>query len=282
MKRDKVKTKITGLFGFPVEHSLSPAMHNAAFRHYRMDWVYLPFIVKPSELAKSLRELREYNIAGVNLTIPHKEAGFGCMDELSEEAKAVQAVNTVKVNGKKLSGFNTDIEGFARSFVEQTGEKLEGKRILVLGTGGAGKSVVMACAKHRAKRITVANIPIEKARDVVKLVGAHFREQEFCIIPFEKREIAEALDWSDVLINATSVGLRKGDRLPVSKNSLRRGMIVYDVIYNPGETELLKIARSKGAKAVNGKSMLLHQGALSWEIWTGRKAPVNVMRSALG
>jgi len=273
-------TKITGVFGYPITHSLSPQMHNAAFQYKKLNYVYVPFEVHPKDLKSVLRNLKYLGIVGVNLTIPHKEIAYSCVDVLSKEAKLTKAVNTISVRGNKLYGFNTDYEGFLRSLEIDGNVNLEGKSILVLGAGGAAKGVSFSLLCRRIKSLIIANRTYKRAEDLVKRINKMSEVNSFAI-PLKEDIIKEIIGDIDIVINTTSVGLHKEDKSLLSHKVLHSKLLVYDLIYNPYETPLIKEAKIAGAKTLNGLGMLLYQGALSWEIWTGKSAPVKIMRDAL-
>ena len=270
-------TKIVGVFGYPVKHTASPCMHNAAFEAIGLNWVYLPFEVKPELLESAVKALMPINIEGVNLTIPHKKAVVPFLDELSPEAEFIGAVNTIVKKGNKLVGYNTDGQGFIKALEE---EKIspEGKSILILGAGGAANAIIYQLLVEGAKRIIVANRTVEKA----KALGKHFKEKGKIEVLHLDNSMKSSIKDIDILINTTSVGMKEADLLLVDEDVLAKSLeAVVDIIYSPLETKLLRTAKKKGIKTVNGLGMLLHQGALSFELWTGKKAPMKVMRKAL-
>lgn len=276
------KTKIVGIFGYPIEHTFSPLMHNAAFSALGLDYCYMPFEVQPEDLKSAVESIRALNIRGVNITVPHKEAVIKYLDELSKEAKLIGAVNTIENRGGKLIGHNTDGRGFIKSLLEDAKTRVKGKWILLLGAGGAGKGVAVSCALEGASEIIIANRTIKKAEELAKYLSRHFKKTRFSAIPLDRHKISNAIAKTDILINATSLGLKGKDILPVSQKDLHRDLIIYDLIYNPQITSLLKIARRAGVKkAVNGLGMLIYQGAIAFQIWTGKKPPVDVMKKAV-
>lgn len=272
-------TTIVGVFGAPVTHTASPPMHNAAFEALEMNWVYLPFHVEPQNLASALHGARDMNLAGCNLTVPHKTLAVDLVDELDEEAKKLGAVNTVHIKDGRLLGYNTDGYGFLRAVKEEFNLSIKGKRVLILGAGGAGRAIAVACAADGAAGVFVANrttSKIDPVAAVIKTMRIDFRK-----LPLRSKAIAGLIGDVDLMVNATSVGLREGDSLGLDAGLFSSRLFVYDTIYRPAVTELLRIAEAAGAKVANGANMLLHQGARAFEIWTGRKAPIAVMRRAL-
>ncbi|MEK6682767.1 MAG: shikimate dehydrogenase [Nitrospirota bacterium] len=276
------KTKIVGIFGYPVKHTLSPLMHNAAFSALRLDYCYLPFEVRPENLKEAVEGIRALNIRGVNITVPHKEAVMDYLDELSSEARLIGAVNIIENRDGRLIGYNTDARGFIKSLLMDAKTKVKGKRVLILGAGGAGKGVAVACAMENAAAITIANRTADKAERLTEYLKGQFSEIPFSAISLEKDRLPEVIADADILINATSVGLKRGESLPVSSRHLHKNLVVYDLIYNPPDTPFLKMAGKAGVKkAVNGLGMLLYQGALSFEIWMCKRPPIDVMKKAL-
>jgi len=276
------KTKIVGIFGYPIEHTFSPLMHNAAFSALGLDYCYIPFEVRPEDLKSALESIRALNIRGVNITVPHKEAVIKYLDGLSKEAKLIGAVNTIENRNGRLIGHNTDGRGFIKSLLEDAKTKVKGKSVLLIGAGGAGKGVAVSCALEGASEVVIANRTIKKAEELAKYLSRHFKKIKFFAIPLEKHKILNAIVKTDILINATSLGLQGKGLLPISQKDLHRDLVIYDLIYNPQITPLLKIARRAGVKkAVNGLGMLIHQGAIAFQIWTGKKPPVDVMKKAV-
>lgn len=270
--------KIYGIIGYPVKHSLSPLMHNAAFACLKINAEYKLFEVKPEDLGVFLKSCSKENILGLNVTIPHKEQVISFLDTLSPEAKLIAAVNTIKVSGNKLEGFNTDGEGFLRHLNQDLGFNPQGKIIAILGAGGAARAVTVYLSK--AKPEIIAIYDIDKTR--VSSLTAHLKEN-FKDIELQPVESVENLNITkaDLLINATPIGMKESDLCLVDEKFLHPNLLVYDLIYNPQETKLLKIARGKGSRTSNGLGMLLYQGVRSFEIWTGQKAPVEIMCQAL-
>ena len=277
MNRDSTP-KIYGVLGYPAKHSLSPAMHNAAFRALKINAEYRIFEKKPEELGDFLKFLSQQNIHGLNITVPYKEKAIPFLDTISSEARLIGAVNTVKVSDNKLEGFNTDGEGFLRHLQEDLGFNPKGKNIAIIGAGGASRAVSVYLSKTEPDIIVIYDIDKAKA---LSLFG--YLKENFNNIEFKLASSIEELNIQDcgLLINATPVGMKETDPCLVDKKFIHRGLLVYDLIYNPKETKLLKTAKEKGARTSNGLGMLLYQGMLSFEIWTGKKAPKEVMEKAL-
>lgn len=271
--------KIVGLFGYPVGHSISPVFQNAAFRKLDLDFIYLPFSVRPEDLKKAVEGIRALNIVGVNITIPHKEKVLPHLDKISSEAKKIGAVNTISNRKGKLIGYNTDVHGFLSSVQEDLGFDPRGKSVFLLGAGGVAYAITYSLIKKKAKKITVVNKPRHMAESLIKHFKKLTKECEFELIDFDQRNSRRLIKEADILINATSVGMSPGDPSLIKVGLLYPGLLVFDVIYNR-ETALLKLARRRGLRTLGGLNMLIHQGAVSFEIWTGKKAPLETMKEA--
>jgi shikimate dehydrogenase len=272
------KTKVCAVIGDPIEHTLSPIMHNAAFEHLKLDFVFLAFRVAPDQLEHAIKGIRALGIRGLNVTMPHKNAVTEFIDEPDAAVKFLRAANTILNQGGKLRGFNTDGVGAVKA-LKHNGVALAGKKVLLLGAGGAAKAIAF-CLAREVDELCVLNRDAGKARELAsvlqpcgkKIVGNDL----------SPRQIQKELQNSDVLINATSVGMAPNIFETLVKPSwLKPDVCVMDIVYNPVETKLVREARGAGVKVVNGVEMLLFQGAASFEIWTGYQAPFDVMREAL-
>jgi shikimate dehydrogenase len=272
-------TQIFGIMGCPIEHTKSPVMHNAAFEALGMHAVYVPFSVRPEDLGKATLALRALNVSGVNVTVPHKGAVIEFLDELDPVAKQIGAVNTIVNRNKKLYGYNTDGPGFMLSLRKDGHFDPLGKKVVVLGAGGAAAAVAMSLAGAGVRRVIIANRDKRRAEVLCKRVQKFFDREALPVALDEGRALYWLIRESDMLINATSVGLNPKDRLNINPNSLHPKLFVYDVVSQ--ETALIKLARKKGLKALDGVGMLVSQGALSFEIFTGKRAPFRVMKSAV-
>lgn len=265
------KTRITGLFGYPVEHTLSPAMHNAAFEALGLDYCYAAFRVHPDSLPEAVKAIRALHLSGVNVTIPHKEEVIPFLDEVDKEATAIGAVNTIVNSNGNLKGYNTDGRGFMQSFFEY-GISAEGKDVLVIGAGGASRAISYYFGKE-AKRLFLYDIEQEKAErlaaDLKKILG-----KDVSIVDDIGRT-----ERFNIFLNATPLGLKEEDPLPFDTSHLRPDQIVCDLIYK--KTRLLEEASRKGCIALDGLGMLLWQGVFAFELWTGVSPPVDIMREAL-
>ena len=274
-------TLLYGLIGFPVSHTRSPAMLNAAFEALGMDAAYLPFEVHPGRLAEGVRGMSAIGVKGFNVTIPHKRAVIDYLDSVSDEAAVIGAVNTVLVDGDSLRGENTDGRGFVRALEADLGFGIEGATTFILGAGGGGRAIGVMSAIHGAAEIRVADIDRGRALDLAETINSKVRPGLCRTVRLGGDELRAALEDVDLFVDATPLGLKPGDEASIDVGLLDRDAVVYDLVYNPPVTKLIAEARGAGLKAENGMGMLLHQGAIAFELWTGMDPPVEVMRAAL-
>jgi shikimate dehydrogenase len=272
------KTRVCGVIGDPIRHTLSPTIHNAAFSYLGLDFVFLAFHLKVSELENAMRGMRGLGIHGLNVTMPHKSAVIGFLDEVDFTVRFLGSANTILNRDGKLSGFNTDGVGALKALLEN-GVDPSGKKVLLLGAGGAAKAIAFMFVPEVGE-LAILNRSAEKAKELAETLGHMFNQKVVggALSPdFIKKNLRD----SDVLINATSVGMKPNlSQSLVSPEWLRSDLTVMDIVYNPVETKLAKDAKAAGAKVVNGVEMLIYQGAASLEIWTGKSAPIEVMRKA--
>jgi shikimate dehydrogenase len=246
------------------------------------------FQIRPNELARAFELLRQLEFAGVNLTVPHKIAGLGLLDDVDAEARQVGAVNTIAVHEGKLIGFNTDGLGFTRAVRTEFSVDLRDLRVMVLGAGGAARGIARQCAREKCERLVIANRTFEKAKQLVndladffigpRVLGPVARLQA---IPWDEGAFEFQIANVDLIVNATPLGLNRSDPSPLAPRLLAPHLIIYDTVYSNGPTPLTIAAAEAGARAANGLTMLLYQGAASFEIWFRRDAPLDVMRQAL-
>ncbi|APG25396.1 shikimate dehydrogenase [Syntrophotalea acetylenica] len=274
-------TRVFGIFGHPVDHSLSPLMHNAAFRALGMDAVYVPFAVAPVRLGEAVAALRALRIAGVNVTIPHKETVLAYLDEVDAAARLIGAVNTVHNRDGYLVGYNTDGTGLIRSLAADLAFDPAGKRVLLLGAGGASRAALVALAETGAAWIGVANRTRPKAENLVAEFRDHFPGTDFAVLDLAASALAAVCPSVNLLLNGTSIGLKGEvfDALPWQQ--LNRAAVVCDIVYRSPDTPLVMTARSRGHRATGGLGMLIAQGEAAFRIWTGQEPPAGVMRQAL-
>lgn len=275
------KTEKVGLIGHPVSHSFSPVMHNAAFEFLKMNYVYTAFDVKPESIREAVQGLSALGFKGVNVTVPHKESVIPFMDSLSDEAKIIGAVNTIKFSDEEIKGYNTDAYGFSAAIEKAFSIKLEGKKIFVIGAGGGAKAVATQSAIDGAKKITVTDISEGKAEQLTNNIRKNISSVQIEAVKTESREMKNAVEDADIIINATPLGMKDKDPIPIDTNLIGKGQKLFDLIYNPKETKLMKEAQMKGCEVSNGLMMLLYQGMKSFEIWTGIRPPEEVMKKKL-
>ncbi len=268
------RTQLVGLIGWPVEHSLSPALHNAVFEHLGLNWCYLPLPVPPNQVAAAVRGLLALGFRGANVTVPHKQAVLPFLDEIGSAARAIGAVNTIVIEDGRLLGHNTDGEGFLAAVREANFEPA-GKQALVLGAGGAARAVVYTLAQA-ACAVTIHNRTAERGDALVKEMRDLNPTAE---IGHAARLTKLDLASFDLLVNTTPVGMWPHvDKSPwPSQMVLPAHWTVYDLVYNPLKTRLLQQAKAAGARPVDGLGMLIWQGALAFELWTGQSAPKDLM-----
>lgn len=280
MNRISGYTKPFAVLGHPVGHSLSPVMHNAAFEALDMDALYLAFDVHPNRLMDVLKAMRDMGFVGANLTVPHKEVAFREFTELDESAQLVRAVNTVHFIDGGMTGHNTDGYGFLKAVEEAFGEPVDGRSVFVLGTGGAGRAVALVCAQQGVSGITLADLDEERARNVAAEIEELNPLVEVAVVR-EKPEQTRAAREADLVVQATTVGMKSDDPSLLGPDAFREDQWVYDLIYMYPQTAFLAVASESGARTENGLGMLLQQGARAFTLWTGADAPVDVMREAL-
>lgn len=272
------KTKVCAVIGNPIEHTLSPIMHNAAFEALKLDYVFLAFKVKPAQVEAAVNGMRALNMRGLNVTMPHKSTVINYLDRVDLSAQIVNSVNTILNKENLLFGFNTDGVGALKA-LRENGVEPKGRKVLLLGAGGAARAIAYTLAKE-ADELAILNRTVKEAQNLAKLLGRALNKK-FVAGPLSPGEIQQNLQDSDILVNATSVGMKpNADESPVAPKLLRPDLAVMDIVYNPLETKLAQSAKAAGAKVVSGVEMLIYQGAASFEIWTGKSAPVEVMRKA--
>ena len=273
------RTRICGVIGDPVEHTMSPVMHNAAFEKMGLDYWYVPFRVKKEELAKAIQGMKALNIRGLNVTIPHKVAVIPFLDKLDPLVEMIGAVNTVVNDNGVLCGYNTDATGFLQALLEK-GIKPKGKNAVILGAGGASRAISFILAERGANLVVLnRQLELDWAVELTGRISEIFRK-EVKALELDEENLAMVLEKADILVNATSVGISPDiENTPVAAHLLKSGLVVFDVVYNPLKTRLLSEAERAGAETLlGGLDMLVWQGALAFEKWTGLKAPVGIMK----
>ncbi|MCY3825796.1 MAG: shikimate dehydrogenase [Candidatus Dadabacteria bacterium] len=278
----KATTRIYGIFGHPVSQSLSPAMHNAAFEHLGLDCVYLAFDVDPRNIDKAVNSIRNLGLCGVNVTIPHKQSVMAGLDEIAPEASMVGAVNTIVNEDGRLKGYNTDVSGVLRALHSELEFVPQDKNILIVGAGGASRAVIVAMCTGGARSIAIANRTYFKAQELSEEFSPRFGDVGFSAAPLEDAaRVAQMMEQTDIVINCSSAGMGDIEPLRLPLDLLDENCVVYDLVYKPAVTPLVRDSKALGLKAESGLGMLLYQGVDAFEIWTGENAPVEVMRDAL-
>ncbi len=275
-------TQVVGVIGWPVKHSLSPPMHNAALRAIGLNWVYVAFEVHPEGIAEAMAGLRGLAIRGLNVTIPHKAAVVPHLDEISPVSRTLGVVNTIDNVDGHLSGDSTDGPGFMRALAE-AGEGVTENRVVLIGAGGSARAVALAVAEDAPAELVIVNRTPQRAIELAELVKQAADFEAVRAVGLDSPELAEVVTAAHVIIDSTPVGMYPDvDVAPViSPAWLRSCQLVCDLTYNPRDTVLLRAAREAGARVLDGTGMLVHQGAIAFERWTGQDAPVEVMRLAL-
>jgi shikimate dehydrogenase len=304
-------TKYVGLIGYPVGHSVSPAMHQSAFDHYRLDILYELWETEPSELGTMVERLRRSDTLGCNVTVPHKETVIPLMDELDDLALEVGAVNTIVNRDNRLIGYNTDAGGFLQALRKEGVFDAEGKGAVLLGAGGVARAAGFALARAGVKSLIITDVIAERAhrlasdlerslartqgppprscldaKDVGGIASLDFKMHpipEIKALLTDEPQFKQALSGCDLVVNCSPLGMKHSDtegKSPLDAGLIPGGILVYDVVYNPLETRLLADAKKGGARTLSGLSMLVYQGALSFEMWTGKEAPVDIMYKA--
>lgn len=274
------RTKIVGVIGDPVEHSCSPPMHNAAFREMGMDYVYVPYHVKPEDIPAAVEGFKALNVVGINVTLPHKKTVMPLMDSVSQEAELIGAVNTMVFKDGMVEGYNTDAPGFIASLQEEGICGIKGMNVVVLGAGGSAHAVVVGMALAEVDRITIANRTHAKAVLLAETIsGKTGVPMEG--IPLDGTRLGERISQSDLLVSTITAGMDPSIPLVINPDWLHEDLIVCDIVYIPPETNLLKAAAERGLRTVGGMGMLVHQGAISFQLWTGIQPSVKTMRQAL-
>lgn len=273
------KTKVLAILGHPVEHSLSPAMQNAEFERLNLDFVYVPAQVAPENLEVSIRGLVAAGIVGFNITIPHKQAVLPLLDEVSDDARLVGAVNTVKVENGRLIGYNTDIDGWVRDIQEDI--LLDRSAVCVVGAGGAARAIAVGAIKAGASRLFLCGRNGNTIAPLADDLKQKLPDADITWAATDDPACSEQVAACDIIVNTTPLGMESTPGIPLPADWLHENQYVYDAIYVPAETELMRAARLKGCAYKGGLGMLAYQGAVAFEIWTGAEPDVERMKAVL-
>ncbi len=272
-----------GIIGFPIGHSISPIFQQAALDHHGMDAAYRAWEVAPADLPTFLEGIRSPEFLGINVTVPHKEAVMPYLDSVDEWARLAGAVNTIQNSGGKLVGYNTDGLGFLSALREAGGFEPKGCRVLLLGAGGSARAVACALADAGASYLTIANRTLARAEHLAELVRSHGLECMAISTEPGARDLGDTCRDADLIVNCTTLGMLHGSgegSSPLTRGLIPARAFVYDLVYNPPETPLLREAAAAGASGLGGLHMLVYQGAASFEIWTGKESPIDKMMDA--
>jgi len=273
--------KVYGIFGYPLGHTVSPAIQNCAFDYYRLKSVYFAFERSPARFRFLMRNLKSLLVDGFNVTIPFKEFVIPYLDRLKPQAKNIGAVNTVKKEKDRWTGYNTDVHGFLAG-LDEAHFKSKGKAAVILGAGGSARAASFALAERGIGRVAIANRTPSRAKRLASRFRQLFPKIRWEYSGLRGNHFGRVLSQTDLIVNATGVGLKKTDPPLIPKKSFpKRRILVYDLIYRPRRTALLNLADRLGHRILNGETMLLHQGAKAFEIWTGKPAPIRAMKKAL-
>ena len=275
------QTRVYGVFGDPIAHTLSPLMQNATFREYGVEAVYVPFHVRPCDLPEAVAGIRALDVAGVNVTVPHKEKILPLLDQVDGTARLIGAVNTVVNQDGHLIGYNTDASGFIRSVQHELQFAPQHSKVLLLGAGGASRAVAVALAEHRVAQLIIANRTVQRAEHLVGELREHFSAVDFTATGYHDACFRESLADVDLVINATSVGLRGEDISFLPLENIKGGTLIYDMLYSLSETALIKKAKAFDLPAADGLGMLSAQGEDAFYLWTGIRPATGFMRRCL-
>lgn len=281
MKEITGQTRLCAVLGWPVEHSLSPPMQNAAIEALGLPWVYVALPVRPGELKQALEGARAMGFVGVNLTIPHKEAAIAELDEIDPVASAIGAVNTVHFCERGLVGYNTDAYGFTQSILSDGELTFDEATVLILGGGGVARGMAAGAAAEGARKVIIANRTRSRAERLVAELSNHYPDTRWEIVQASPSSLLNAAGRSEIIANATSLGMRPDDPLPIERECLTPAHVVFDSVYAPPQTALLLAAKDAGATCVGGLGMLARQGAKSLAIWSGLEPDEDLMLRVL-
>lgn len=280
----KTMTNLIGLIGYPVKHSISPYFQQAALDYYHLDIRYELWETKPGRLESTIARLGKLQNMGANVTVPYKETVLPLLDEVEELASLIGAVNTIVKRDDKLVGFNTDARGFIQALSKERHFEPEGKRAAILGAGGAARAVCFALVREKASSLVIINRTTARAEALAdslrKYMAESGLETEVTTLPWQSSTSSETFSHCHLIINCTTTGMKyspQEGQSPLSFEVIPKDVLVYDLVYNPYPTPLLQLARKAGADTLGGLAMLVYQGAASFELWTGRKAPIDIM-----
>jgi len=276
-----------GVIGYPLKHSVSPDFQQAALDYCKLDMRYEAWEVKADDLPSAINRLRQPQNLGANITVPYKEAVIGLLDQIDDFARLVGAVNTVVNRDGRLAGFNSDAVGFLKALREDANFEPVNKKVLILGAGGAARAVSFALLQEKVNTLIIANRSLAKAESLAgalaKQAANSKMKTEIAAVPLPSANLTKVVVQCQLIVNCTTVGMKHSSgegKSPLVSRLIPKGALVYDLVYNPSQTPLLKMAKAAGAKTIGGLPMLVYQGAASFKLWTGREAPLDIMLSA--
>jgi shikimate dehydrogenase len=280
-------TQFVGVIGYPLKHSISPDFQQAAIDYYNLDIRYQAWEVKAEDFPSAVNRLRQPQNLGANVTVPYKETVIRFLDEIDDFASLVGAVNTVVNKDGKLKGFNTDAAGFLEALREDAGFEPGKKKVLILGAGGAARAVGFSLVQEKVKALVFTDLFLEKAKNLAGALVKFAADSQIKIdieaVQLPSANLAKVAVQCQLIVNCTTVGMKHSSEeslSPLASDLVPKDALVYDLVYNPSQTPLLKIAKAAGAKTIGGLPMLVYQGAFSFKMWTGREAPFDIMLSA--
>ncbi len=276
--------KFIGLIGYPLKHSISPYFQQAALDYYQLDIRYEKWETSPEELELTVKKLREPQNLGANITVPYKEAVLPLLNEIDDLANLIGAVNTIAQKDDKLIGFNTDAYGFIEALYKEGHFEAEGKQVVIIGAGGAARAVSFALVQKKISSLTIVNRTLERAKALADSLKSYIYDSSLKTkvntLPWQSLSSRRTFDHCQLIVNCTTIGTKYSSQegqSPLSIKVIPKDILVYDLVYNPWPTPLLQVAQEAGANILGGLAMLVYQGAASFELWTGREAPVDIM-----
>lgn len=280
-------TQFIGVIGYPLKHSISPDFQQAALDYYKLDMRYEAREVKADDLPSAVNQLRQPQNLGANITVPYKETVIGLLDKIDDFAGLVGAVNTVVNSDGRLAGFNTDAPGFLKALRVDAGFEPANKKVLILGAGGAARAVSFSLLQEKVSVLIIANRSLAKAENLAgalaKQAANSKMKTEIEVVPLSSANLKKTVVQCQLIVNCTTVGMKCSSEeglSPLASGLIPKDALVYDLVYNPSQTPLLKMAKAAGTKTIGGLPMLVYQGAASFKLWTGREAPLDIMLTA--
>ncbi|WP_313343858.1 shikimate dehydrogenase [Sedimentibacter sp.] len=275
-------TTLVGLLGYPLKHSRSPHMHNTAFEALGLDHVYMAFEVKEGYIKEGLDAIRILNTEGCNVTMPHKKKVLEYLDEISDDAKIIGSVNTVKNNNGKLTGYNTDGRGFIKA-LEENHVEYKNKKIVLAGAGGAARAVATQLAYEGASELVLFNRTLSTAEEIIENINKNIPECKGRALELKEEELKKEIQDASILVNCTSLGMKVtvDQAIVSSSDAFHKDLFVADIVYDPPKTKLLEMADEAGCRYMNGLMMMIWQGAIAFKIWTGKDMPVDLIKKEI-